>query len=221
MRHAAGAKWWLFFSLMATTALAWAQADNKSHSSAADPPARLAQARTDPQLSAGLVKTGQKVAAFCANCHGEGGNSGKPEVPNLAGQNPAYLLEQSRLFSEGRRRDAFMEGLFKALSVDEKVGVALYYAAQPVANRPMARAELRASGEALYSKTCFRCHAVDGRGNDKIARIAGQQPAYLDLTLKRYRAGSGVRADPLMVEQARLLSDTQIEALVAYVSAMR
>ena len=183
--------------------------------------ARLQAAQSDPKLNESLFKTGRKVAAFCANCHGEGGNSGKPGVPNLAGQNPAYLLEQSRLFSEGRRRDAFMEALFKALSVDEKVGVALYYAAQPVANRPMARADLRASGEALYGKTCFRCHAVDGRGNDKIARIAGQQPAYLDLTLKRYRAGSGVRVDPLMVEQARLLSDTQIEALVAYVSGMR
>lgn len=220
MREVAGAKWGLALILAGFTALVGAQADNKARSAAADPTARLAEARADPKLSANLVKTGQKVAAFCANCHGDGGNSGKPEVPNLAGQNPAYLLEQSRLFAEGRRRDAFMEGLFKALSVDEKVGVVLYFAAQPVAPRPTARAELRASGEAVYSKTCFRCHAADGRGNEKIARIAGQQPGYLDLTLKRYRAASGVRVDPLMVEQARLLSDAQIEALVAYVAAM-
>jgi cytochrome c553 len=125
MRQVAGAKWGLALILAGFTALVWAQADNKARSAAADPPARLAEARADPKLSANLVKTGQKVAAFCANCHGDGGNSGKPEVPNLAGQNPAYLLEQSRLFAEGRRRDAFMEGLFKALSVDEKVGVAL------------------------------------------------------------------------------------------------
>lgn len=220
MRQVAWAKWVLALFLTGFTALLWAQADNKDRNGAVDPPARLAEARTDPKLNGSLVKTGQKVAAFCANCHGEGGNSSKPEVPNLAGQNPTYLLEQSRLFAEGRRRDVFMEGLFKALSVDEKVGVALYFAGQPVASRPMARAELRASGEALYSKTCFRCHAADGRGNEKIARIAGQQAGYLDLTLKRYRAASGVRVDPLMVEQARLLSDAQIEALVAYVAAM-
>ena len=220
MQQIAGSKWWLAFLVAAAPSMGWAQPE-KPRGPASDPPARLAEARADPKLAVSLVKTGQKVAAFCANCHGEGGNSVKPEVPNLAGQNPAYLLEQSRLFAEGRRRDVFMEGLFKAMSVDEKVGVALYYAAQPVANRPMARADLRKSGEALYGQTCFRCHAVDGRGNDKIARIAGQQPAYLDLTLKRYRAGSGVRVDPLMVEQARLLSDTQIEALVAYVASMR
>ena len=202
-------------------AAGWATAQpDKLRTGATDAPGRLAEARADAKLAASLLKTGQKVAGFCANCHGEAGNSAKPEVPNLAGQNPAYLLEQSRLFAEGRRRDAFMEGLFKALSVDEKVGVALYFAAQPVAPRPTARAELRASGEAVYSKTCFRCHAADGRGNEKIARIAGQQPGYLDLTLKRYRAASGVRVDPLMVEQARLLSDAQIEALVAYVAAM-
>ena len=199
----------------------WATAQpDKLRTGATDAPGRLAEARADAKLAASLLKTGQKVAGFCANCHGEAGNSAKPEVPNLAGQNVAYLLEQSRLFAEGRRREAFMEGMFKALNVDEKVGVALYFAAQPVALQPAGRADLRASGEALYARTCFRCHAADGRGNEKIARIAGQQPAYLDLTLRRYRAGSGVRADPLMVEQARLLSDAQIEALAAYVAAL-
>lgn len=220
MRMAAVARWWLALGLAGGMALAGAQGDVKPRSAAGDPVARLAEARADARLSASLVKTGEKVAAFCANCHGEAGNSAKPDVPNLAGQNPAYLLEQSRLFVEGRRRDAFMEGLFKALSVDEKVGVALYFAAQPVKTLAPAPAVLRASGERIYAATCFRCHASDGRGNEKIARIAGQQPAYLQLTLQRYRAGQGVRADPLMVEQARLLSDAQIEALAAYVSAM-
>lgn len=202
-------------------AAGWAPAQtDKASLGVADPVSRLAEARADAKLAASLVKAGQKVASFCANCHGEGGNSVKPEVPNLASQNAAYLLDQSRLFAEGRRRDAFMEGLIKALSVDEKVGVALYYAAQPLAPRPGARTELRATGEALYARTCFRCHAADGRGTDKIARIAGQQPAYLELTLKRYRSGSGPRTDPLMAEQARLLSDAQIQALVAYVSGM-
>jgi cytochrome c553 len=219
MRPVATTKWCCAFLLICAAGWTTAQPD-KLRPGATDAAGRLAEARADAKLAASLIKTGQKVAGFCANCHGEAGNSAKPEVPNLAAQNVAYLLEQSRLFAEGRRRDAFMEGLFKALSVDEKVGVALYFAAQPVAPRPAGRADLRASGEALYARTCFRCHAADGRGNEKIARIAGQQPAYLDLTLRRYRAGSGVRADPLMVEQARLLSDAQIEALAAYVSAL-
>ena len=109
---------------MACTA-GWAPAQtDKASLGAANPVGRLAEARADAKLAASLVKAGQKVASFCANCHGEGGNSARPEVPNLAGQNAAYLLELSRQFAEGRRRDAFMEGLIKALSVDEEVGVA-------------------------------------------------------------------------------------------------
>lgn len=219
MRPLANTKWCCALAVIFAAGGAMAQAD-RLRPGATDAAGRLAEARADAKLAASLIRTGQKAAGFCTNCHGEAGNSVKPEVPNLAGQNVAYLLEQSRLFSEGRRRDPFMEGLFRALSVDEKVGVAMYFAAQPVSPRPAGRADLRASGEALYARTCFRCHAADGLGNDKIARIAGQQPAYLDLTLRRYRAGSGVRADPLMAEQARLLSDAQIEALAAYVSAL-
>lgn len=220
MFNTARAPWWFILLLAGATTWAGAQ-PGKAGGTAAEAAARLAEARADAKLAASLDKTGQKVAAFCVNCHGEGGNSAKPEVPNLAGQNPAYLLEQSRLFAEGRRRDAFMESLFKAMSTDEKVGVALYFAAQPVVAREPARADLRTAGEALFTRLCVRCHAADGHGNEKIARIAGQQPVYLTLTLKRYRAGSGVRTDPLMVEQARLLSDAQIEALVAYVAALR
>ena len=76
--------------------------------------ARLLEAQADPKLEQALLTTGRKVAAVCANCHGEGGNSVKPDIPNLAGQNPAYLLEQVRQFADGRRRDMFMEGMIRA-----------------------------------------------------------------------------------------------------------
>ena len=63
--------------------------------------ARLAELQKNPKLAESVQKTGQKVAAVCANCHGDNGNSTKPEVPNLAGQNTAYLLEQVRQFADG------------------------------------------------------------------------------------------------------------------------
>jgi cytochrome c553 len=186
----------------------------------ADTTARLAEAQADPQLAEALLQRGRKVAGFCANCHGDGGNSLKPEVPNLAGQNTAYLVEQIRQFAEGRRRNEFMEGLIKAMNTDERAGVALFYAAQRVDARPVADAALAAQGADLFQKVCIRCHGAQGRGSEKIARIAGQQPEYLRLTLKRYRSGSAVRMDPLMADNTRLLSDAHIEALVAYVSTM-
>ena len=182
---------------------------------------RLAQAMADPKQAEALLKTGRKVAAVCANCHGDNGNSSKPDVPNLAGQNGAYLLEQMRQFATGARRNEFMEGVIKAMSADERAAIVLFYAAQRVEPHPAADAALTALGADLFQKVCVRCHGAQGLGNDKIARIAGQQPEYLRLTLKRYRSGTGPRTDPLMAANTRLLTDAHIEGLVAYVSTMR
>jgi len=181
---------------------------------------RLAQAQSDAQLQRKLFEVGRKVAAVCTNCHGEGGNSLKPDVPNLAGQNSAYLLEQMRQFADGRRRNMFMEGMIRAMDSDEKVGMVLFYAAQDVARTTPGNPALAAKGQAYFNKTCFRCHGADGRGNAQIARIAGQQAHYLDLTLKRYRAGGGERAKSVMVDNTKLMSDADIEAVVAFVSSM-
>ena len=182
--------------------------------------ARFKEAMTNPQLADQLYKTGRKVAAVCANCHGEGGNSTKSSVPNLAGQNPAYLMEQIRQFSDGRRRYEFMEGMIRAMNNDEKIGMVLFYAAQEVIHKPSSNKPLADRGADIFNKNCFRCHGNAGRGNDQVARIAGQQDEYLRTTLQRYRAGTNVRVNSIMTPNVKLLSDQDIEALVAYVSSM-
>lgn len=186
----------------------------------ADLSARIKEAQLDPALQASLFKTGQRVAAICANCHGNGGNSVKPDIPNLAGQNPAYLIEQLRQFADGRRRYEFMEGMIKAMSGDEKVGSVLFYASQKVTHKPATDAALAAKGKDYFNRICWRCHAEDGRGNEKFARIAGQQADYMRLTLKRYRSGTGPRVEPLMAASTKLMTDADIDAVVAYVGSM-
>lgn len=220
---------WTLLGFASSVAVLWgslasspvlAQSAAVRASASVDLDARFAEAKSNPDLADTLQKIGRKVANVCANCHGEAGNSSKPDVPNLAGQNPAYLLEQLRQFADGRRRNAFMEGMIKAMTSDEKVGMVLFYAVQPVAHTPVASADLAAKGQTYYGKVCFRCHGLDGHGNEQLARIAGQQAAYLEATLKRYRAGSGVRVNPLMADNTRLMTDGDIEAVVAYVHAM-
>ena len=183
--------------------------------------ARLKAAQDDPELADRLFRVGRRVAAVCAHCHGEGGNSVKPEVPNLGGQNSAYLLEQIRQFSIGQRKNAFMEGIIRAMKPDEQVGMALFYAAQEVAPRPASNPALAAKGEDHYRKACMACHGADGRGSEKMARIAGQHPHYLRLSLKRYRDGSGIRVDPMMASATQAMTDAEINAVVAYMAAMR
>jgi cbb3-type cytochrome c oxidase subunit III len=203
--------------LVAPVASQPVQARKSAH---VDLTARLKEVGADPRLSASAIKTGRQVASFCAHCHGEGGNSVHPAVPNLAGQNPEYLIEQLRQFAEGRRRNEFMEGMIKALSADEKVGIVMFYAGEKVAHRPAADAALAVRGRDYYNQVCFQCHGRDGRGNAQFARIAGQQTEYLSTTLRRYRDGTGARRNPLMTSFTRAMSDADMAAVVAYVSSM-
>jgi len=167
------------------------------------------------------VEAGKKASFFCGNCHGPDGNSTIGEVPNLAGQNPVFLLEQIRKFGDGSRKNEFMEKMIRVLSDEDKVNIALYYAQQPVKLRAVTDTALQARGMELYSKVCVRCHGEQGRGNERIARLAGQQPLYLNLTLTRYRDRTGERIDPLMATNTAFLKDEDIKALVEYVSHMK
>ena len=108
---------------------------------------RMQAARANPELEKKLFILGRKVAAVCANCHGDKGHSNTEEIPVLAGQNPDYLIEQSRKYIDGRRRDTFMQGVLKALSVDEIAGMSLYYAAQAVEPQPTQPAGLVEKGK--------------------------------------------------------------------------
>ncbi|MFN3544655.1 MAG: c-type cytochrome [Thiobacillus sp.] len=167
------------------------------------------------------IRRGERSAGVCRHCHGASGNSVRPEVPNLAGQNAAYLLEQMNKFVEGTRRSsAFMTGLIKALSPQERIDIALFLSRQPVAVKAADTSAHAVSGKVLYGKLCVSCHGPAASGSQKIPRLAGQQPRYLEDSLKRYRAGKGERIDPMMAAYTRNLTDADILSLAAYLSTL-
>jgi len=183
---------------------------------------QLRAVQANPALVEAALKQGAKLAVFCASCHGENGNSTHPDTPNLAGQNPIYLLGQTLKFADGRRRYAWMEGLIKAMKPDEVIAATLYYAGQPVATKvSSASADLLAQGKSYYEKVCFRCHGADGRGTETYARLAGQQESYVTLTLHRYRDGTGERTAPEMTSSTKMMDDATIRAVAAYVASMK
>ena len=184
--------------------------------------ARLKEAESSPKQLEAAARAGAKVATFCANCHGDGGNSVKPDVPNLAGQNVHYLLEQMRQFSDGRRKNSdFKKRLIKVLSPEEKVSLIAFYSTQPVTSKPASNAALVRKGKELYLKDCAECHEDNGRGTEKYARVAGQQVGYLSATLKGYRDGSSARINRQMAISIEGMTDPEIAAVVAYVSSMQ
>lgn len=196
-------------------------ADSRSKASTARPEDMLTEATKDARALAASIAAGGKVAEFCANCHGANGNSTHPDVPNLAGQSARYLLDQTQKFFYGQRPNEYKQGLIKLLSPEDRVHLVVYYASQVPVHQAAPDASLAARGKGLYNEHCADCHGEDGRGDEKIARVAGQQREYLTVSLMRYRERGGERIDPKMARVVRPLTETDIRSLVLYMSAMQ
>lgn len=180
---------------------------------------RLKTIQGDPAALKAAVEAGRKASFFCANCHGENGISKSPEVPNLAGQNPAYLLEQIRKFGTGERKDPFMQGLIKVLKDEDRLQIALFFASEPV---PPSKADAAqaAKGKELFTKLCVRCHGEQARGGELYPRLAGQKLPYLQTTITRYRDGTGIRNNQLMSIATAPLKNEDVSAVANYLTQL-
>jgi len=81
-----------------------------------------------PVLAGGDAAAGKAKAGMCAACHGSAGISAIPMYPNLAGQKEAYLAKQLKAFKSGARKDPVMAPMAMALSDEDVVNVAAYFA---------------------------------------------------------------------------------------------
>ncbi len=184
--------------------------------------ARIAAVQKDARTRERAIAEGREHAVLCTYCHGPDGNSTKPDIPNLASQNPVYLLEQIERFASGRRVDytRVMQQLTRRMTPQETLALVVYYASVPLnpARADIAQAQ---QGLPLYQRVCQGCHGKDGNGVAGYARIAGQQPQYVTATLKAYRDRTPGRLSPEMDAVTRGLSDADISALAAYVANLR
>lgn len=204
-------------ALLVMVASAWAA---PAVPSAAEIEARLGRVMADARARDAASAAGRRAAFLCVHCHGEEGVSPLDYVPNLAGQNPVYLLGQIDKFGDGRRNDEFMSGLVKLLKPEDRFNMAVFYASQPVKPRPSKDKRLESDGARHYARACVGCHGAQARGTKEVARLAGQQPVYVKNALNGYRLGTGMRADPRMTGVARRLSSPEITALSAYLSTL-
>ena len=72
---------------------------------------------------------GRNLAAACANCHGTNGVS-LQGMPNLAGQQRAYLVQQMQDFKTGKRPATIMHQLAKGYTDEQIDALAAYFSAQ-------------------------------------------------------------------------------------------
>ena len=128
----------------------------------------------------------------CSLCHGVRGVSESPNFPNLAAQQPAYLVAQLTEFRGHSRQDPegfeYMWGVTRRLTDGQIAGIAAYYAAQPPAHqRPEGDPVQVEDGRKLFTQgasdrgipACTSCHGDQGQGLATFPRLAGQHADYI------------------------------------------
>ena len=77
---------------------------------------------TDPNL-------GRNLAAACATCHGTNGAS-RQGMPNLAGQQRSYLVQQMQDFRAGKRPATIMHQIARGYTDEQIDALAAYFSEQ-------------------------------------------------------------------------------------------
>lgn len=185
----------------------------------AQSPDRLKSVLSDPGARNAAIESGKRASSFCANCHGVDGNSKLSEVPNLAGQNPIYLLNQVNKFYTGERKDEWMEPAIRLLNETERLHMVAYFSSMRVV--PATTGPTNETGREIFHRVCARCHGPQALGGERFPRLAGQQHTYIIRSLTRYRDRTGTRMEPEMLAMTAALKDSDIKALADYLSALR
>ena len=183
--------------------------------------------------AAGDAAAGQAKSITCSACHGPDGNSAVPMWPKLAGQHETYLVRQLQLIQSGKRDIPEMAALVSGLTEQDIADIAAYYSAQSITPGVADSGKLQL-GQSLYragnpetgTPACSSCHGPNGRGNpvSGYAVLAGQHAAYIDKSLKKFRATNAYGEDDapsaVMSGVVRLLSDEEIAALSSYIQGL-
>jgi len=76
---------------------------------------------------AGDAAAGKAKAALCAGCHGAGGISMSPDIPNLKGQKAGYLAKAIRDYKTGARKNPMMASVVGMVAEGDIENLAAYY----------------------------------------------------------------------------------------------
>ena len=155
----------------------------------------------------GDVQAGEPLTAVCGSCHGTRGVSQDALVPNLAGQEPTYLVNAIRAYRSNERNH---EDMVTDKSDEEIESIAAYYSVQ-------AAGSVTESGEQLdvAIAKCERCHGQTlGESAMAVPSLSGQQQEYLFRVMKQYRDDD--RGSSMMHKMSFGYSDQLLEEISAW-----
>ena len=156
---------------------------------------------------------GKVLAAACAKCHGEDGNSKIPGTPSLAGQQPHYLVAAIQEYHQGDRAKDAMRSSLRDSDNLQLESLALYFASQTPVKRAAPTHGDTAAGEPA-SAMCGGCHGSHGVSADAATpSLAGQDAQYLVKAIKSYRT---TRKNWGMQRYVAGLGDKDIDNIAAF-----
>ena len=190
----------------------------------------VASARAEDAVSSSDL---QAKANYCKTCHGLQGQGfrGAVPMPRLAGQQPQYLENQLKAFTERRRDNKLMFNVAHVLSppmIDALTAQFKELNPKPLGGAPK---DLVQSGKTIYEEgipsanipPCASCHGPTALGREVFPRLAGQLHDYIFRKLVNWSKERG--QDPknpdvsaIMEPIAHSLTESQIKAVAAYVS---
>lgn len=172
---------------------------------------------------------GAAASASCQACHLADGNRGAPANPILAGQHPEYIVKQLVEFKSGKRKNAVMQGMAAALSLDDMKNIAAFYATKQAKPGFARNKDTIALGEQIYRggivakqvPACAGCHSPNGAGIPaQYPRLGGQHAEYTESQLVNFRSGARANNAQMMTIAAKM-SDAEIKAVSDYIAGLR
>ena len=185
-------------------------------------------------IAQGDPDAGAQKTQTCSVCHGPNGNSINPMWPKLAGQHPLYTLKQLQNFKSGSRSNPQMTPMVAALSDQDMMDIAAYYASQsPVESQLPSSMENRdvELGEKIYRAgdttksiaSCMACHGPTATGNPaaNFPNLAGQHASYTAAQLQAFKNESRANdTNSVMIDVALKLTNEEIEAVSQYLQGL-
>ena len=186
----------------------------------------LLLAAAGPAVAADQERAREIVEERCRLCHGTEGEGSSAIYPRLAAQNAEYIVKQLRDFKSGQRKGTMNE-MAADLTDGEMVALGRYFADKPPRAHRVRDKQFSAVGRFLYERgnrysevpACKTCHGDDGRGTDKLPRLAGQHKHYVMGQLEAF--GDGTRENSVMNSIASKLTELEVEALARHIAGMK
>ncbi len=150
---------------------------------------------------------GEAQTALCGGCHGASGVGDDPLVPNLAGQEPNYLVKAIKAYRDQERSHEDMVANKTDAEIED---IAAFYSIQSAGSLVQTGAET-----AEIIAKCDRCHGhAVGESTMVVPVLYGQKEEYLLRVMRQYRDEQ--RGSTMMHKMSAGYSDVVLAEIAEY-----